>query len=97
MREALDRAGGDPASLQVVGILPALSRRAGGWISPAPSPACRAVASGATDVRLTLRVPDDPVQHFDQVSAVVAEFRAVTGYDFPEHYSPSRPPPPDCH
>jgi hypothetical protein len=37
------------------------------------------VASGATDVRLTLRVPDDPVQHFDQVSAVVAEFRAVAG------------------
>jgi hypothetical protein len=36
------------------------------------------IAAGVTDVRLTLRVPEDPGQHFDQVSAVVAAFRAAT-------------------
>ena len=80
MRDALDRAGGEPARLQVVGMLPALSNEGGrldiaGTVAGVPA----LVASGATDVRLTLRVPDDPVQHFDQVSAVVAEFRAVAG------------------
>jgi len=80
MRDALDRAGGEPARLQVVGLLPTLSNDGGrldiaGTIAGVPA----LVASGATDVRLTLRAPDDPVQHFDQVSAVVAEFRAVAG------------------
>jgi alkanesulfonate monooxygenase SsuD/methylene tetrahydromethanopterin reductase-like flavin-dependent oxidoreductase (luciferase family) len=79
IREALDRAGGDPASLQVVGTLTAGSDEDGrldiaGTVARVPG----LIAAGATDVRLTLRVPDDPVQHFDQVSAVVAAFRAVT-------------------
>ena len=80
MREALDRAGGDPASLQVVGTLTAGSDEDGrldiaGTVARVPG----LIAAGATDVRLTLRLPDDPVQHFDQVSAVVAESRAVAG------------------
>jgi probable F420-dependent oxidoreductase len=80
MRDALDRAGGEPARLQVVGLLPALSNDGGGLdIAGTVAGVPALVASGATDVRLTLRVPDDPVRHFDQVSAVVAEFRAVAG------------------
>jgi probable F420-dependent oxidoreductase len=79
MREALDRAGGDHASLQVVGTLTAGSDEDGrldiaGTVARVPA----LIAAGATDVRLTLRVPDDPGQHFEQVSAVVAAFRAVT-------------------
>ena len=79
MREALNRAGGDPASLQVVGNLPPVSDEHGrldiaGTVARVPG----LIAAGATDVRLTLRVPDDPGQHFDQVSAIVAAFRAVT-------------------
>jgi probable F420-dependent oxidoreductase len=80
MRDALDRAGAEPARLQVVGRLPARSNDGGGLdIAGTVAGVPALVASGATDVRLTLRVPDDPVQHFDQVSAVVAEFRAVAG------------------
>jgi probable F420-dependent oxidoreductase len=80
MRDALDRAGGEPARLQVVGLLPTLSNDGGGLdIAGTIAGVPALVASGATDVRLTLRAPDDPVQHFDQVSAVVAEFRAVAG------------------
>src|SRR6478609_5366082 len=80
MRDALDRAGGEPARLQVVGLVPALSNDGGGLdIAGTVAGVPALVASGATDVRLTLRVPDDPVRHFDQVSAVVAEFRAVAG------------------
>jgi probable F420-dependent oxidoreductase len=80
MREALDRAGGEPARLQVVGTLPALSNEGGGLdIAGTVAGVPALVASGATDVRLTLRGPDDPVEHFDQVSAVVTEFRAVAG------------------
>ena len=80
MRDALDQAGGEPASLQVVGILPTVSSDDGrldiaGTVAGVPA----LVAAGATDVRLSLRGPGDPVQHFDQVSAVVAEFRAVAG------------------
>src|SRR6185369_11905904 len=80
MRDALDRAGGEPARLQVVGLLPTLSNDGGGLdIAGTIAGVPALVASGATDVRLTLRAPDDPVRHFDQVSAVVAEFRAVAG------------------
>jgi len=80
MRDALDRAGGEPARLQVVGLLPTLSNDGGGLdIAGTIAGVPALVASGATYVRLTLRAPDDPVQHCDQVSAVVAEFRAVAG------------------
>ena len=80
MRDALHRAGGEPARLQVVGLLPAQSNHGGGLdIAGTVAGVPALVASGATDVRLSLRGPDDPVQHFDQVSAVVAEFRAVAG------------------
>ena len=80
MRDALDRAGGEPARLQVVGLLPAQSNHGGGLdIAGTVAGVPALVASGATDVRLSLRGPDDPVRHFDQVSAVVAEFRAVAG------------------
>jgi hypothetical protein len=63
-----------------VGNLPAVSDEHGrldiaGTVVGVPG----IIAAGATDARLTLRVPDDPVQHFDQVSAVVTAFRAVTG------------------
>ena len=79
MREALDAAGGDPAALQVVGTLPAVSD-AGGTVDTARTIAGvpPLIAAGVTDVRLTLRAPDDPGQHFAQVSAVVAAFRAAT-------------------
>ena len=80
MRDALDRAGGEPARLQVVGLLPTQSNHGGGLdIAGTVAGVPALVASGATDVRLSLRGPDDPVRHFDQVSAVVAEFRAVAG------------------
>ena len=80
MRDALDRAGGEPASLQSGGHPAATCRNEDGRLDIAGTVAGvpGLIAAGATDVRLTLRVPDDPVQHFDQVSAVVAAFRAVT-------------------
>ena len=80
MREAVDRAGGEAARLQVVGILATESSADGsvdiaGTIAGVPA----LIAAGATDVRVNLRVPGDPVQHFDQVSAIVAAFRAIAG------------------
>jgi probable F420-dependent oxidoreductase len=78
MRVALEREGGDPRGLQVVGMLPIARDCNGGIDLPrtmAAVPALR--AAGVTDFRTTLRVPDDAAAAFDLLAPLVAAFRTA--------------------
>lgn len=80
MRSALERAGRDPATVGVVGTVPVRRDTAGTLDVYATIAGVEPlVAAGATDLRVHLRPPADPGAHFDQVSALVAAFREVTG------------------
>lgn len=80
MREALERAGRDFATLQVVGTLKAVSGADGRLdVDRTIADVSPLIAAGVTDVRLDVPVPSDAGEHFDQVCAVVAAFRAEVG------------------
>jgi probable F420-dependent oxidoreductase len=76
MRDALERASGDPTALQVVGRLPTVSSANGDLdISRTMAGIPPMIAAGVTDMRLDLRGRGDP----ELLSAVVTAFRAASG------------------
>jgi alkanesulfonate monooxygenase SsuD/methylene tetrahydromethanopterin reductase-like flavin-dependent oxidoreductase (luciferase family) len=80
MKQALERIGGNPTSLLVVGLLPAVPGPDGHMdIERTMAAVPSLVSAGVTDVRLHLRPLDDPDENAAHVSAVVAAFRAAAG------------------
>lgn len=78
MRAAQAAAGRDPADLQVVGRLPVVRTGDGSWDLDQTMAAVPAlVAAGVTDLRAKLPDPADPGAALDEVSRVVAAFRAA--------------------
>jgi probable F420-dependent oxidoreductase len=79
MRAALEREGGDPSGLQVVGSLP-MVKDATGVIDLARTveavPALR--AAGVTDFRAGVRIPEDASAALDLLAPLVAAFRSAT-------------------
>jgi probable F420-dependent oxidoreductase len=79
MKRAIVDAGGDPSALQVQGSA-VLRRQADGSIDVTASLATvpQQVADGATDIRFTGTVPDDPHRAAEQLSELVSAFRKAT-------------------
>jgi probable F420-dependent oxidoreductase len=79
MREALNGAGRDPSDLQVVGTLRSERAKHGGIdIERTMEPVPALIAGGVTDFRLVMKLPLDPTEALDKVSAVVAAFRIAS-------------------
>lgn len=77
MRTALDRAGFDPAGLQIAGRL-AIADRSLDAIADAMAGVRAQVDAGVTDLRLGLRLPADPAEAEVTLVAVVEAFRRAT-------------------
>jgi probable F420-dependent oxidoreductase len=88
MKEALAEGGRDPSDLQVVGRLPLVRDEQGSIDLPRSMEAVPGLsAAGVTDFRIAMRLPPDPSETLDRLSAVVGAFRAATGR--PDHLLPS--------
>ncbi|MFB9831955.1 TIGR03619 family F420-dependent LLM class oxidoreductase [Actinoallomurus acaciae] len=78
MREALADRGRDPSGLQVVGRLAGRTRPDGELdVERTMEAVPGLVAAGATDLRLTVRIPDDDAEAHDRLSGIVAAFRVA--------------------
>lgn len=77
MREALSQVGRDPSDIQIVGTLIPQKRDGVLDVERTMDAVPALVACGATDLRITLRVPPDRNEAIDQLSPVVAAFRSA--------------------
>jgi probable F420-dependent oxidoreductase len=80
MKERLEEAGRDPSGLQVTGALPSIKADDGSLDLDRTMEQVPALADiGLTDVRGNFRLPDDPSAALDELSKIVAAFRAAAG------------------
>jgi hypothetical protein len=80
MRERLAEAGGDGARLQVTGALPLVRTDDGSLDLDRTMEAVPKLAdAGLTDVRGYFKLPSDPAAALDELSGIVAAFRAAAG------------------
>ncbi len=80
MRKLLADAGRDPEGLQVTGTLPLVKADDGSLDLDRTMEVVPALeAAGLTDVRGRFRVPDDESAAVDELSEIVAAFRAAAG------------------
>jgi probable F420-dependent oxidoreductase len=80
MRERLAEAGGDGAGLQVTGALPLVRTDDGSLDLDRTMEAVPKLAdAGLTDVRGYFKLPSDPAAALDELSGIVAAFRAAAG------------------
>ncbi|HVX21153.1 MAG TPA: TIGR03619 family F420-dependent LLM class oxidoreductase [Acidimicrobiales bacterium] len=80
MKEAVAAAGRDPAGLQVTGVLPMVRRDDGSTdLDRSMAAVPDLVATGLTDIRVRVPLPDDPGAAEERIREVVAAFRSAAG------------------
>jgi hypothetical protein len=80
MKERLAEAGRDPSDLQVTGTLPQLKADDGSFdVDRTMAQVPALAAAGLTDVRGRFKLPDDRSAAVDELSRIVAAFRAAAG------------------
>jgi probable F420-dependent oxidoreductase len=79
MRDEVDRAGGDPATLAVLGTLTARRGRDGALELGSADRLSALVDAGVTDFLVQMRAPRDHPEAQDVYAAIVTRFREATG------------------
>lgn len=80
MKERLAEAGRDPSDLQVTGTLPLVKADDGSFdLGRTMEPVPAFAAAGLTDLRGRFKLPDDRSAALDEMSRIVAAFRAAAG------------------